>query len=185
MRNLSAFMNVTLNGYVSDSDRDMSWAHAQDAEFNSFVADNAKGGGDLLLGRVTYDMMAAWWPSPQAAQTMPDVAEGMNRMPKWVASRTLTQPGWANTQVLQGDLPEAVRKLKMASGPDIAIPGSGSVVAQLAEIGLLDEIQIVVNPVALGAGRAFLEGVTGELDFELAGSRVFANGKVFLRYTPV
>lgn len=185
MRKLAAFMNVTLNGYFTDADGDMSWAHAQDEEFNSFVAENARDGGELLMGRVTYDMMAAWWPSPAAAQMMPDVARGMNRMPKWVASRTLKTAAWANAQVLQGDLEDAVRRLKMASGPDIAILGSGSIVMQLAEIGLLDEIQIVVNPVALGAGRTFLEGVTGRLEFELAGSRVFANGKVFLRYSPV
>src|SRR5688572_4878072 len=104
----------------------MSWAHKDpnDAEWNEFVSGNASGGGALLLGRVTYELMASFWPTPQAKEMMPEVAEGMNRMKKFVASRTLKSPSWANTTVVKGDLAGEVRKLKKESDKDTAILGS-------------------------------------------------------------
>jgi len=83
------FNSVTLDGYFTDKNSDMSWAHKNDPEWNAFVADNAKGGGTLLFGRITYELMASFWPTPAAMQMMPDVAKGMNSLPKVVFSRTL------------------------------------------------------------------------------------------------
>src|SRR5260221_4800620 len=97
MRKLIVFNQVTLDGYVADTSGDMSWAHKQDPEGTAFVADNAGGGGVLLFGRVTYEMMASYWPTPQAMKALPAVAEGMNRLPKVVFSRTLDKVSWRNT----------------------------------------------------------------------------------------
>jgi dihydrofolate reductase len=118
------------------------------------VSGNASGGGELLFGRKTYQMMAAFWPTPAAAQQMPAVAEGMNATRKYVASKTI-QPTWNNTHLLEGNLIDAVRALKAGDGPGITLLGSGSIAAQLGEAGLVDEYQfvIVIVPVALGAGR--------------------------------
>src|SRR6185295_15364577 len=131
MRKLGMFMQLSLDGYFADAMSDMSWAHKQDEEWNAFASANASGGGALLFGRVTYQMMASFWPTPAAAQTMPAVAEGMNAMPKYVASRTLKEATWRNTQIIKGDLVAEVRTLKQQAGPDITILGSGSIVAQL------------------------------------------------------
>src|SRR5436189_2587892 len=152
MRKLSSFIQVTLDGYFAGPNGALDWAHknADDAEWNSFVAENAKGGGALVFGRKTYEMMASYWPTPTAAQNMPAVAERMNAMPKFVFSRTMDKAAWSNTTLINTDVAAEMPKLKKAAGPDMAILGSGSIVARLAEHKLIDEFQIVVNPIVLG-----------------------------------
>ena len=185
MRRLAAFDNVTLDGFFTGPGGDFRWAHAgsDDAEYQAFVAGNASGGGVLVFGRVTYEIMAGWWPTPAAAQSDPVVARQMNALPKLVFSRTLAQASWQNTTLVSGDAADEMRKLKAGSGPDMVILGSGRIVAALAREGLIDEYQLVVNPVVLGRGRTLFEGVERPLSLALAESRAFRNGKVFLRYT--
>ncbi len=190
MRKLLVFNNVSLDGYFTDRNGDMSWAHrgSDDPEFRAFVGENASGGGQLLLGRITYDLMAAYWPTPMALKNDPVVAEGMNRMSKIVFSRTLSNPAWSNTKVLNGDIVAEVRKMKQESGPGMAILGSGSIVSQLAPARLIDEYQVVVNPIVLGRGRTMFDGAAFDkdrLNLKLTKTRAFANGKVFLSYDPV
>ncbi len=185
-RTLSSFMQISLDGYYCDAQGDMSFAHKppDDSEWNTVVSGNAAGGGMLLLGRVTYDMMAAWWPTPMAAAAMPDVAARMNAMPKVVFSRTLRAAGWQNTTVLGDDFVAAVRRLKAEPGPNMTILGSGSIVTHLAAAGLIDTFQVVICPVALGAGRALFAGLPAQLPLSLTQTRVFANGSVVLWYAP-
>ncbi|MGH7493324.1 MAG: dihydrofolate reductase family protein [bacterium] len=187
MRKLIVFNHVTLDGYFVDVNGDMSWAKAdhQDAEWNAFVADNASGGGVLVFGRITYELMAGFWPTPFAIESMPTVAERMNSLPKVVFSRTLAQASWNNTRLVKGDMAAEIRKMKKESGQGIAILGSGSVVAQLAQEGLIDEYQIVVNPVVLGQGRTMFDGVKEKLRLKLTKTRAFRNGNVLLCYDPV
>jgi dihydrofolate reductase len=181
MRTLSVFNNISLDGYFTYAGNDMSWAHgADDADFNAFVAGNASGDGVLVFGRITYDMMAGWWPSDMAAQAMPEVAAGMNAMTKYVFSRSMTSADWQNTQVFNEDAVEALRRLKAEDGAMVVL-GSGNLVAQLARAGLVDDYQVVVCPVVLGAGRSMFEGIDRR-DLTLTQSRAFSNGKVFLRY---
>lgn len=186
MARLVAFNNISLDGLFADPDGGLAWAHQAptDPEFDAFVADNAQGGGALLLGRRTYDMMAGFWPTQAAARMNPAVAERMNGMRKYVPSRTLAKADWSNTTLLQGDLAGEVRALKAGGGADLAILGSGSLVSQLAQAGLIDEVQLVLNPVVLGRGRPMFREVLGPLAFKLVSVRSFAGGKVFLRYAP-
>jgi len=187
MRKLIVFNHVSLDGFFVDARNEMSWAKtgAPDEEWNAFVAENASGGGVLVFGRVTYDMMASFWPTPVATQHMPVVAERMNNLPKVVFSRTLKQASWNNTTLLKGDPAAEMRKLKQAAGDGLAIMGSGSIVSQLTEAGgLIDEYQIVVNPIVLGKGRTLFEGVTRKVPLRLSQSRAFRNGNVLLCYQP-
>lgn len=185
MRRVVVFNNISLDGYFTDQNNDMSWAHRDDPEFKAFTAENARGEGVFLFGRRTYDLMASFWPTPQAAQMMPEVAEGMNRMPKVVFSRTMDKAGWNNTTLVKSDPVGAVRKMKSETGPDMVIFGSGSIVALLADEGLIDEYQFVVAPIILGAGRTMFEGLKKRLNLKLGRSRTFGNGNVFLSYEPV
>ena len=105
-------------------------------------------------------------------------------MPKVVFSRTLDAASWQNTRLVKDDIAAEVRRMKSASGGDIAILGSGSIVAQLASAGLIDEYQIVVNPIVLGSGRTLFEGVGKKLNLKLTSSRAFSNGNVVLGYEP-
>jgi dihydrofolate reductase len=187
MRRLGVFNHVTLDGYFASADGDYSWARggSDDAEFNAFVAENASGGGHLVLGRITYELMASFWPTPQAIQMMPVVAEGMNRMPKTVFSKTLNQASWSNSKLVKSDIASEIRKMKNEPGADMVILGSGSIVSQLAQERLIDEYQVVVNPVVLGNGRTMFEGVKEKLNLKLTKTRTFKNGKVFLSYEAV
>jgi dihydrofolate reductase len=185
MPKLVAYNAMSLDGYFTDANGDMSWAHKQDPEWQAFVSENARGGGQLLFGRITYDLMASFWPTPLAAQSNPVVVERMNSLRKFVFSKRLDKVSWNNTTLLKGDMTAEVRKLKQEPGPNIVIMGSGSVVAQLADAGLIDEYQIVLNPVVVGNGRTLFEGVKKKLPMKLAKSRTFGNGNIVLFYEPL
>jgi dihydrofolate reductase len=185
MPKLYAFNSISVDGYFKSPDGDLGWAHrADDAEWSDFVAGNAKGGGRLLFGRVTYEMMAAYWPTPMAAQNDPVVAEGMNRHQKVVFSRTLDKVTWQNTKLVKGDLAREVRRMKAEPGDDIVILGSGSIVAQLAREALIDEYQLVTVPVVLGQGTTLFEGLDRVLPLRRTKTRTFKNGNLLACYEP-
>jgi dihydrofolate reductase len=186
MRKLAVFNHVSLDGYFVDMNGSMSWAKSgtKDAEWNAFVAENAKGDGLLLFGRVTYELMASFWPTPMADQHDPVVAERMNKLPKVVFSRTLDKASWSNTRLVKGDMVAEIRKMKKEPGEDMVILGSGSIVSQLAQEGLIDAYQVVVNPIVLGKGRTMFDGVKEKLNLKLTKTRAFGNGNVFLCYEP-
>ncbi len=184
MRKVIVFNQVSLDGFFTDESGDMSWAHKQDPEWLEFVNGNAQGGGEALYGRKTYELMASYWPTPVAMKQAPVVAKAMNEMPKVVFSKKLKKADWSNTRLLKDGLAVEVRKMKKAKGPHIVIMGSGSIVSQLAQAGLIDEYQIVVNPIVLGRGRTLFEGVTDKQGLTLAGTRTFKNGNILLTYEP-
>jgi dihydrofolate reductase len=184
MRKLIVFNNITLDGYFTDRNGDMSWAHRHDPEWMEFVQSNASGGGELLFGRKTYDLMASYWPTPMASKNDPVVAEQMNKLPKVVFSRAMQQASWQNTKVIKGEIAAEIRKMKSADGPGMAIFGSGTIVAQLAQENLIDEYQIAIHPIVLGAGRTMFDGLMFEglkkkLTLRPTKTRTFGNGIVF------
>ena len=185
MRKLSVFNQVSVDGFFRSTDGDIGWMkerQGDDPEFRAFIGGNASGRSVLLFGRKTFEMMASFWPTPMAAAQMPEVAKGMNAAPKIVFSRTLKKAAWNNTTVLGGDLIGEVRKLKEAPGDPLVILGSGTIVAQLARAGLVDEYQLLVFPVVLGAGVTMFAGVDKPIDLRLESSRAFMNGTVFMVY---
>lgn len=184
MRRLVVFNQVSLDGYFTDSKGDMSWAHKNDPEWNAWVQDNAKGGGVLLFGRITYQMMASFWPTAVALETMPVVAERMNNLPKVVFSRTLDKASWQNTKLVKTGMVDEVRRMKTERGDGMVIMGSGTIVSQLAQEGLIDEFQCVVNPIVLGKGRTMFDGVKERLNLKRTTTRTFGNGNVVLCYEP-
>ena len=184
MRKLHVFDNVSLDGFFVDAKGDMSWAHKHDEEWNAFSSGNASGEAVLLFGRVTYEMMAGFWPTPQAAEMLPAVAAGMNAAHKIVFSRTLDTVSWQNTTLVKGDLVAEVTRLKQEPGPDIVILGSGSIVSQLTGARLIDGYQIVLNPVVLGRGRTLFETLDARVQFTLQKTRAFRNGNIVLWFEP-
>jgi dihydrofolate reductase len=186
MGKLIVFNSTSLDGYFSDANGDMSFAHnpRPDAEWDAFVAGNAGGGGTLLFGRVTYELMAGFWPTPLASEQMPALASQMNALRKVVFSRTLEATTWSNTRLVKDDLAGEIRKMKADPGPGMAILGSGSLVSQLAPSGLIDEYQVVVIPVVLGQGRTMFEGSAKRIPLRLTRTRAFVNGNVLLCYQP-
>ena len=108
----------------------------------------------------------------------------MNNLSKVVFSRTLYRATWKNTKLVKGDPATEVRKMKNASGADMVILGSGTIVSQLAQEGLIDEYQLIVNPIVLGSGRTLFEGVKKRLNLKRTKTRNFGNGNALLCYEP-
>lgn len=187
MQKLSVFNHSSLDGYFTDAQGNMNFAYNSipDPEWDAFVKNNASGGGTLIFGRVTYEMMASYWPTPAASQNMALVADRMNHSPKVVFSRTMDSATWNNTRLVKEDLIGEIQRMKSEPGEGMVILGSGSIVAQLAREGLIDEYQIVIDPVAIGGGRTMFEGVSDNLALKLINSRGFDNGNIVLTYQPV
>ena len=185
MRKLTVYDQITLDGRFTDADGDMSWAHKSDPEWNDYVNANAAGGGVLVFGRRTYEMMASYWPTPMAKKNAPLVAERMNALPKVVFSRTLTAATWSNTTLAKRELTEEVRALKSQEGPPLVVMGSGTLVTQLSDARLVDEYTLIVNPIVLGKGRSPFDGLAQRLPLKLATTRAFENGNVALTYAAV
>ncbi len=183
MRKLIMFNLVTLDGFFEGPGSDISW-HNVDAEFNDFAIAQLDAVDALLFGRVTYQMMASYWPTPMALRDDPVVAGKMNSKSKFVFSKTLDQADWNNTRLVKGDAAGEVARLKEQTGKDLAIFGSADLSAGLANRGLIDEYRIMVNPVVLGKGRSLFAGVQQKIGMKLLMTRAFGNGNILLYYQP-
>jgi len=185
MKNLGAFIFTTLNGFFEGSEKgDISW-HRHGQEENEFAASSMQPGTILVFGRVTYEMMVRFWPTPMAMQNAPDVARGMNSARKIVFSHSMEKADWENTTLIKEDVVSAVKKLKKTSEHHMTILGSGSIVRQLSEAGLIDEYHIMIDPVALGKGMSVFQGLSVPLNLDLINVRSFKSGTVLLDYKPV
>jgi dihydrofolate reductase len=184
MRKLSAFNFTTLNGYFKGPNGDISWTqgHKADTDESNHAAEGLQSGNILIFGRVTYQMMAGFWTSPMAHEHDPVVAAGMNTAEKLVFSKTLQQAGWNNTRLIKGDLIKEIEHLKQSPGKDMTILGSGSLISQLSEAGLIDEYELLVYPVALGDGTPLFHGLHHPLTLQLISARAFKSGAALLSY---
>jgi len=183
MRKLNVFNFVTLNGYYKGLHEDISW-HKHGGEEAEYSAEGAQSESILLFGRVTYEMMAGFWPTPLASETMPVVADGMNKSEKIVFSTTLKKAEWSNTRIIKSNIVEEIKKIKETPGKDMTILGSGSILTQFAEKGLIDEYQIMVDPVAIGDGIPIFKGIKLPLNLRLTNTRTFKSGVILLCYEP-
>ena len=173
---------ASLDGYdEGTSPWALDW-HNVDEEFNDFAAQQLEASDVLLFGRATYAGMAQYWPSEEAIRDDPKIASLMNRKPKIVFSQTLDalEPEWANTRLLK-DVRE-LTTLKKQSGNDLLILGSAVLTTRLMELGMLDELRIMINPVILGAGRSLFETARKRLKVKLVSTREFRSGNVLLTY---
>jgi dihydrofolate reductase len=184
MRNVFLFMMVTLDGYFEGPKQEIDW-HNVDEEFNEFAIQQLDEIGVLLFGRVTYEVMASFWPTQFAMENDPVVAEKMNSIPKIVFSRTLGKAEWNNTRLVKDNVAEEVSRLKQEQGRDLAIFGSANLTANLLQMGLVDELRIMVNPVILGEGHPLFGGIHDRLKLKLLRTRTFRSGNVLLCYQPV
>lgn len=182
MGKIFLFMNISLDGYVEDANHDISAFQIRDSKFEAFQQEQGKGTGAILLGRKTFEMMRSFWPTSMAEEIAPEVAKFMNETPKVVVSHKYFDPNWQNTTVVYDDIANEIAKLKAVSGSDTIILGSNELCVTLMQEGLLDEIQIVVNPVLLGSGTPLLTGLTKFSELTLNESHVFESGKVLLIY---
>jgi len=152
------------------------------SEEDEYAIDSLNSTDTLLFGRVTYELMASYWPTTDSIKNKPVLAERMNNIPKIVFSRTLGKVIWQNTRLVKDNIEDEIRKMKNQSGKNMAILGSGSIVSAFAQRGLIDEYSIMVNPVILGCGRSIFNGIRNRLRLELLKTRTFKSGNVLLHY---
>jgi dihydrofolate reductase len=181
LRRIFAFIVTTLDGYYEGRNGEFDWPVVDD-EFNAFSLGQLGEIDTLLFGRVTYQGMASYWPTPAAHEADPKVAALMKEIPKLVVSRTLDTAHWVNTRILE-DV-GALNAIKRQPGKDIGVLGSSKLTAELIRLGLLDELRIMVNPVALGDGQSLFRTAHDRIELKLASVRPFDSGNVLLSYQP-
>jgi dihydrofolate reductase len=183
MRKLVSFNMITLDGFFEGPRHDIAW-HNVDEEFGQFAAEQTGTFGALLFGRATYQLMANYWPTPEAIQNDPIVADLMNRLPKVVFSRTLSQAEWNNTRLVAQNIPEHIQEMKRQDGKDLALFGSANLMATLMQFDLIDEYRLMLNPIVLGQGTRLFQAMHNKLKLNLISTKAFRNGNVLLTYRP-
>lgn len=175
IRKTFLFIMVSLDGYFEGDNHDLSW-HNVDEEFVQFADAQLDEADTLILGRKTYEMMAAYWPNETEEDS---TAVRMNSLHKVVFSRGTFNPDWVNTEA-SSDLVAKISELKSQEGKDIAVLGSSHLGKEMLKAGLLDEVRIMVNPVFIGDGSTLFQGLSKKPT--LTSTRVFASGNVLLTY---
>src|SRR3954454_15372999 len=177
---------ISLDGVMEDPGGAEDYVHggwsfeiSRGEEGDKFKLDETLGAEALLLGRVTYEGFADAWPERDG-----EFADKFNNMPKYVVSSTLENPEWSNTTVLEGDLKDAVAKLKDEHEGDIVVHGSAQLAQALLDDDLVDEIRLMVFPVVLGTGKRFFGETSDKKPLKLTDSRAVGDGVAILVYQP-
>jgi dihydrofolate reductase len=186
MRKLTVYNFMSLDGYFEGPGKGEfgSW-HPQGEDQAAYAVEMLRRHPTLLFGRVTYQQMAAFWPQNESLQGHEEVAKLMNGAEKFVFSRTLDAVNWTGTRLLKGDLFTEVRKLKASPGGDMMILGSGTLVAQLAGEGLIDEYEFLVDPLLIGSGTNITQGLNRIVRLQLTRTHVYPSGVVLLCYASI
>jgi len=188
MRKVILSNMVTLDGFFEGPNKELDW-HIVDEEFNQYANDLLSNVDALLFGRVTYQLMADYWPAaatnPSTSESDLEIADKMNNLPKIVFSKTLQEVKWNNSRLIKENIAQEISKMNQQPGKDMVIFGSGSIVSTLMQLGLIDEYRIIVNPVVLGNGKPLFKGINGKQNLKLLKTKVFGSGVVILYYQPM
>jgi len=181
MGRINSFAFCTLNGFYKDHTNDIGW-HVHGDEETRYSEDSLSHGNVLLFGRMTYEMMYSFWPTSMAQETMSVVARGMNDAEKLVVSRSLSSAEWSNTRVLSKNWLQEIRVIKKSK--NITLLGSGTILTQLAEVDLIDEYSIMIDPVIISSGTSIFDKIKKTLNLTLMDSKIFKSGSLLLTYEP-
>jgi dihydrofolate reductase len=186
MRQIILMMSVSLDGFFEGPDRELDWQLVDD-ELHAHFNEQLRHMGAFLDGRITYDLMAGYWPTadedPSSTGPVAEFARIWRDMPKFVFSRTLERADW-NTTVVRELNVEEIRRLKAQPGGDLAL-GGANLAAAFMRHDLIDEYRLYVHPVVLGQGRRLFKRFDTRVPLRLAETRTFGNGVVLLRYLNV
>ena len=184
MRKLSLQQLVSLDGHILEEDTEFwRWWRAQpddDDEQDEYLVATLRRAGTHIMGRVTYEAMAAHWPTSPAP-----VAPVMNDIPKVVFSTTLESADWPESRIARGDTVEEIARLKAEPGGDIVAHGGVRFVQSLVQLGVVDEYRLYVYPIATGAGSSLFANLEGLQPLRLVSNTPFPSGLVELVYDRV
>jgi len=185
MVTIGSFTILSVDGYFSGPNGEIDWFKNQDEEDRKFACRSSQQASLFMLGRTTYELMASYWPTAMAQKNDPVVAKVMNDTPKIVFSKTMLPvsngPVWKNVTVKKEINRDEILQIKERAKGPITILGSGSVVRQFADLGLIDEFGFMIVPVLLGTGKC-LFGNIHRKGLRLTDANLFKNGKVYLKY---
>ncbi|MGZ4089232.1 MAG: dihydrofolate reductase family protein [Bacteroidia bacterium] len=185
MRNLTFFMHTSLDGFVAGLKGEMGWINVNEEIFD-FVATMTGKADAALYGRVTYEMMQAYWPDagkqPNASKHDKEHSAWYNKVSKIVLSKTMSEKGLVNTTVISDQLADNINKIKKQPGKNILIFGSPGASHSLLSQGLIDGFWLFVNPVLLGQGIPLFKGVTETTRLTLIETKTFSCGVIALHY---
>ncbi|MET9662675.1 dihydrofolate reductase family protein [Streptomyces sp. NPDC006510] len=183
MRKIVLMVSVSLDGYIEGPDREIDW-HLVDDELHSHFNEQLRAMGGFLDGRVTYQLMADFWPTadadPSSSGPEAEFAGIWRDMPKIVFSRTLERADW-NTTIMREVDAEEIRVLKARPGGDLCL-GGADLAATFMRLDLIDEYHVYVHPVLIGRGKPLFPDSAVRTGLRLAGTREFGSGVVLLRY---
>jgi dihydrofolate reductase len=179
MRKIIVSNYVSLDGFFAGPNGEIEW-FVWDEETADYSKGLAASIDTILFGRVTYQLMASYWPTVTTED--PVITEYMNRSAKIVFSRTLEKADWENTRLIKAMDKEEILNLKKQPGRDMVIYGSGSIVSTLSRWGLIDDYRIFVNPIVLGSGKPLFKGWNERLKLKLLSTKTFHCGIVLLHY---
>ena len=175
---------VSLDGFIAGPNGEIDW-FLWDEETADYSKGLLSSIDTILFGRVTYELMAGYWPNAAPPAEDPVIIEAMNNLPKIVFSKTLERTDWKNTRLVKEINKGEILKIKKQAGKDIVIYGSGSIVSALTQMGLIDEYRLFVNPVVLGKGKPMFKGLNNRLKLKLSLTNTFRCGVVLLHYEPL
>lgn len=181
MRKIIVQEMLSVDGFFCGPNGEIDW-HNVDAEFNETAVAFLDTVDTLLFGRVTYELMASYWPTEAALKDDPRVASRMNALRKIYFSKEPEKMQWNNSLMRSEIDADEIREMKEAPGKDIAIFGSGKIIEQLMPYGLIDEFRFMINPVILGKGRTIFSTLEETKKLKLLETKKFANGNVLLAY---
>jgi dihydrofolate reductase len=180
MRRLILQTGVSIDGYVAALDGSHPWGYANpDEGTKRWILDSVYGAGAHLMGRVTYEEMAAHWPTSKS-----EYAQPMNEIPKVVFSKTLQHADWPDTRIARGDVGEEIGRLKREPGNDLIAYGGATFAQALSRLGLVDEYRLMIQPAALGVGLPLFKGLAAPLHLELIEATTYATGVAIHVYRP-
>jgi dihydrofolate reductase len=203
MRKVIISMMMSLDGFFAGPNGEFDWPLA-DEQFEEYAVGMLNEVDTIIFGRITYQMMASYWPtaiaSPggtlesegvkyavpkEVSQVHKDVADKMNSLNKIVFTKTLSNVEWNNSSLSRDINAEEIMQMKHQPGKDIVILGSGSVISAFADLGLIDEYRIFVNPIILGEGKALFKDLTNKIKLKLIRTKTFSSGLVGLYYQQI
>jgi len=180
VRRVIATELVSVDG-IMESPEEWAFPYTND-EMEQANATGMAASDAMLLGRVTYEALAAYWPNQPGGTPMVDY---INSVPKFVVSRTLEEPlEWNNSTLIEGNVAEQIAELKRQPGKDIGIVGSGTLVRLLLQDDLLDELRLMVYPIVMGSGKRLFEEGGDQKALKLVDSKTFGTGVLYLIYQP-
>lgn len=180
MRKIVAGLFISLDG-VYEAPGEWHFPYFND-EMGAAVQAQMDAADAMLLGRVTYQEFAAFWP--QQSNDDVDIAGYMNETPKYVVSNTLDTLDWQNSTLVSGDIRAELTRLKAQPGKNIGVTGSGALVRSLLRDGLLDELRLLVHPIVVGSGKTLFPDGSGQTPLRLVDAQTFSTGVLSLIYEP-